>query len=62
MGDYVMLHGAEEVRRAASVMESSASEFQRAIGQFDFIVNNLMRSMEEHASRIEQALSKGESS
>lgn len=52
----VHLSGAEDVRRAGVNMASAAEEISRTVGFLGEYVGQLQRALDDHATRIEQAL------
>jgi hypothetical protein len=55
MSDYITLMGAEDVRRAASTISEAADKMARVAGEFGYVADRLIRALDEHATRIEQA-------
>lgn len=55
MADYMTLLGAEDVSRAGHNMEHAAEIMQRAASQFEATVERLIRALDDHATRIENA-------
>lgn len=57
MADYVTLVGAEEVSRAASRMASAAQEMRDAAGNFQDILHQHQRFMDDWLTRLDGTLS-----
>ena len=55
MNEYVTLLGAEAVQNAARNMQGSVEEFGRAVLNLQGIADQVCRSFDEMASRIEAA-------
>lgn len=55
MSDYMTLLGSEQVQSAGRAIASAADTISSAMSSFDSSVDRLIRAMEEHASRIENA-------
>lgn len=55
MSDYVTLMGSEDVSRAGHNMVHAAEAMQRAVSQFESVAERLMRALDDHATRIENA-------
>ena len=56
--EYVHLMGAEDVQRAGSSIREAAQQMQYAASQFNSDIERMIRALEEHAYRIEQAMEK----
>ena len=55
MSDYITLLGAEQVQSASTRMGTAADDMRAAANTFGDHVDRLIRAMEEHACRIENA-------
>lgn len=55
MPDHITLLGAELVGRAGYNMQAAAERIERAVMTFDGAVDRLVRALDDHATRIEQA-------
>ncbi len=53
----IHLVGADDVRSAGSSISSAAEKIYRAANIFDSVSDQLRRALDEHAGRIEQAMS-----
>lgn len=56
MSDYVTLMGSEDVSRAGHNMTHAAEAMQRAASQFESVAERLIRALDDHAMRIENAI------
>lgn len=54
--EYMTLMGAEQVQNAACTMRNAADQFSSSVGSFGDQVDRLIRAMDEHALRIEEAM------
>jgi hypothetical protein len=55
MSDYVTLIGSEDVSRAGHNMVHASDAMQRAILQFESVAERLIRALDDHATRVENA-------
>lgn len=56
MSDYMTLLGAEQVQSAANCMVSAADDMQRTASSISESVDRMVRALDEHAIRIEDAM------
>jgi hypothetical protein len=54
--EYMTLMGAEQVQSAACTMRNAADQFSSSVGSFGDQIDRLIRAMDEHAYRIEEAM------
>lgn len=54
--DHVLLIGADDVRSAGNTISSAADTMRQAASTFDGAVDRLVRALDDHATRIEQAM------
>ena len=56
MSEYVTLLEVEDVKSAGYTMQRAAEQMSQAAGQFNADVTRLVQILDEHATRIEQAV------